>query len=131
MIDNYNQLFTPPGFIRRIIINLIISVAPKEGMAVPTLNQTIYTLSFAGSKLTRAALNDKDDVTSYAMPGGLKPYMLVGDQPTRMIYFVHPDRTSIYRMPLAFDTKDGRLLSILPNYCRLLSILKIVGCFQY
>ena len=59
-----------------------------------------------GSALIRQALPDPSDRRE--MDLGFTPDQVLVDTPTRMIYLISPDRTSIYRVPLAFDHPSVR-----------------------
>ena len=77
----------------------------KPGADVHMLNRTIYTIGISDNTLTRAAVNDPEDVLSTTLD--FAPAQLIADPDTRVFYFADPGKTSIYRMPLAFDTGNS------------------------
>ena len=81
----------------------------KPGPDVHMLNNTVYAIGMRDRTLTRLAINDPEDVLSTRLD--FTPAHFIAEPDTRMLYFVDPGKTSIYRMPLAFDTSNSKLLS--------------------
>jgi hypothetical protein len=102
--------FLSPFAIR---LSIFFAATRKPGPDVHMLNRTIYTIGIGDDKLTRSAVNDPKDVLTRKL--GFTPTKLIADPDTRVFYFADPDKTSIYRMPLAFDTRNSEFFIQLYN----------------
>ena len=78
----------------------------KPGPDVHMLNRTIYAVGLGDDMLFRTAIDDPEDTRSMELK--FTPSQIIADPVTRVFYFVDPEKTSIYRVPLAFGTKNSK-----------------------
>ena len=101
------NLFSCHPFFSCLIDNkLIYSAMRKPGPDVHMLNRTIYAVGLGDNFLSRTAIDDPEDSRSMTLK--FTPSRIIADPVTRVFYFVDPQKTSIYRMPLAFATRNSK-----------------------